>query len=75
MAVLYIFVAIAMTLTGLCGYLYRPLHTEESTLPDPWPGAHLTALYQFSRIELQSVVEGYGSKGAKGKGWVARARF
>ena len=34
MVVLYIFVAIAMMLTGLCGYLSRPLHTVESTLSD-----------------------------------------
>ncbi|MEM9504433.1 MAG: MFS transporter, partial [Cyanobacteria bacterium P01_E01_bin.43] len=35
MAVLYTSAAIAMILIGLCGYLYRPLRTVESTLPDP----------------------------------------
>ena len=34
MAVLYSMAALAMALVGLCGYLYRPLRTVESTLPD-----------------------------------------
>ncbi|MEM1291581.1 MAG: MFS transporter [Cyanobacteria bacterium P01_H01_bin.162] len=35
MAVLYTGAAIAMIFIGLGGYLYRPLRTVESTLPDP----------------------------------------